>query len=516
MPGSYARAISPALVANHGEMTDASLEFALSPDDLPRLAKLPFLTRISRTVAVTTLWHDTPDGALASRCLSLSEQRGHWRLEALRPAPTRPWPPGSPAPLIAEGASLASLPHSLADGLAPVAALRGRRMEFVLRPPSVEAPNPEPDAMAASAEPVRVTVLDGQARGVAAEQPACRMLLQGDAALLQPAVMELAGVVRLSVPRAGLAAFAVAVAHGNEPLPRHEGPPATMPGLTASDSIAMLIGQLLDTMLHWSAGAGMGATPVPVHQMRVATRRLRSALAVFKHVAAFPELVALSAALRDTAARLGAARDWDVFLGDTAERVAAAFPDDSRVRSLLSAARRRRQAAYIELRAYLASPAFRELEVALACASVLRPWDRESTPDPRLHQDTAVFAGMALAHQMKRVRHAGRDLTALPLAALHELRKDCKRLRYTAEFFLPLFPDKPARRFIKRLSALQEELGMLNDGATAAGLMAHLGRAERSYAAGLVEGFVAAGTVASRAQVGGAWKQFRKTAPFWL
>jgi len=532
LPGSCARATSPAWVVNHDEMTDASLEFSLSPDDLPRLAKLPFLTRVSRTSAVTTLWHDTPDGALAARCLSLSEQRGRWRLEALRPAPARPWPPGSPAPLIAEGASLASLHHSLCDGLTPVAALRGRCMEFVLRRPGAENAKPDPDAApdapnsdivaaassdAASAkpEPVRLTVLDGQARGVAAEQPACRMMLHGDAALLRPAVMELAGAVRLSVPRAGLAAFAVAVAHGSEPLPRHEGPAATMPGLTTSDSVAMLVGQLLDTMLHWSAGAAAGATPVPVHQMRVATRRLRSALAVFRRVAPFPELAPLSAALRDTATRLGAARNWDVFLGDTAERVAAAFPDDVRVRSLLSAARRRRQTAYVELRSYMASPVFRELEVALACASVLRPWDREDTLDPRLHQDTAVFAAMALTHQMKRVRHAGRDLTALPLAALHELRKDCKRLRYTAEFFQPLFPDKPARRFIKRLAALQEELGLLNDGATAAGLMAHLGRAERSYAAGLVEGFVAAGAVASRAQVGSAWKQFRKTAPFW-
>lgn len=529
MPGSYARATSPGLVVNHDEMTDAALEFSLSPDDLPRLAKLPFLTRVSRPSAVTTLWHDTPDGALAARCLSLSEQRGHWRLEALRPAPARPWPPGSPAPLVAEGANLASLHHSLGDGLSPVAALRGRRMEFVLQRPSTEIvkpdPNPaNPDELAAAllntapvnTEPVRITVLDGQARGVAAEQPACRMLLHGDAALLRPAAMELAGAVRLSVPRAGLAAFAVAVARGSEPLPRHEGPPGTMQGLTTSDSVAMLVGQLLDTMLHWAAGAGAGTTPVPVHQMRVATRRLRSALAVFKRVAPFPELAPLSAALRDTATRLGAARDWDVFLGNTAERVAAAFPEDVRVRSLLSAARRRRQAAYVELRAYLASPAFRELEVGLACASVLRPWEREGTLDPRLHQDTAVFAAMALAHQMKRVRHAGRDLTALPLAALHELRKDCKRLRYTAEFFQPLFPDKPARRFIKRLAALQEELGLLNDGATAAGLMAHLGRAERSYAAGLVEGFVAAGTVASRAQVGGAWKQFRKTTPFWI
>ncbi len=493
----------------------ATLEFALNPDDLPRLAKLPFLVRASRAATVTTLWHDTPDGALAARALSLSEQRGQWRLEALRPTPGRLWPPGSPAPLIAEGASVAALHHSLPDSLAPIAALRGRRMEFVLRPRDPTGAAADPDTAPAAAEPVRITVLTGQLRGVAAEQPTCRLFLQGTAELLKPMAVDLAGTVRLSVPRAGLAASAAAVAQGNEPLPRHEGPPAILPGLLLSDSIAMLIGQLLDTMLHWSASAGVGATPLPVHQMRVATRRLRSALAVLKHVAAFPDLVPLSTALRDTAARLGAARDWDVFLDGTAERIAGAFPGDRRVRALLSAARRRRHSAYTDLRAHLASPAFRELEVALACAAVLRPWDRESAPDPRLQQDTALFAGMALDHQTKRVRRAGRGLSDLPVEALHELRKDCKRLRYTAEFFLPLFPDKPARRFIKRLAALQEELGMLNDGAAAAGLMAHLGRAERSYAAGLVEGFVAAGTVASRAQIGLAWKRFRSAAPFW-
>jgi CHAD domain-containing protein len=185
------------------------------------------------------------------------------------------------------------------------------------------------------------------------------------------------------------------------------------------------------------------------------------------------------------------------------------------VRALLSAAQRRRHAAYSELRAYLASPAFRRLEVELACACVLRPWDSESAPDPLLQQDTALFAAGALDHQLKRVRRAGRGLSTLPVEALHELRKDCKRLRYAAEFFLPLFPDKPARRFVKRLAALQEELGALNDGAVATGLMAHLGRAERSYAAGVVEGFVAASAAASRARIGQAWKRFRQAAPFW-
>ncbi len=497
-------------------MPDAALEFTLNPDDLAKLIKTPSITRIDRATSVTILWHDTPDGALAARALSLAEQRGRWRLEALHPSHGHPWPPGSPPPLLAESDSPAGLHHALPNGLAPVAALRGRRMEFAMQPQGSPFNSGGMDGeTGAPGEPVRLTVLNGHLRGVAAEQPTCRLTLHGDAALLKPLALELAGTIRLSVPRSGLAAAAAAVARGAAPAPRHEGPPTTTPGLPLSDNVAVLIGQLLDTMLHWAAGAGAGVTPVPVHQMRVATRRLRSALNVLKHVAAFPDLVPLSAALRDTAARLGAARDWDVFLDGTAKRIAGAFPDEPRVRALLSAARRRRHAAYTELRAHLTGRAFREMEVGLACASGLRPWDNEATPDPRLRQDTAVFASMALEHQIKRVRRAGRGLSDLPIEAMHELRKDCKRLRYTAEFFLPLYPAKPARRFIKQLAALQEELGALNDGAVAGGLMAHLGRSERSYAAGLVEGFVAAGAQASRAQIARAWKRFRGTPTFW-
>ena len=247
--------------------------------------------------------------------------------------------------------------------------------------------------------------------------------------------------------------------------------------------------------------------------MRVATRRLRSALSIFKHVAACPEMEPLSAALRGTAAELGAARDWDVFLDGTGSRIREAFPEDRSVKALLSAAQRKRAEAYAGLRAHLSSAAFRELQVALGCAAALRPW--EASGDEALHHGTAPFASKVLARRLRRVRRAGRGLDTLPVEALHELRKDCKRLRYAAEFFEPLFPHKAARRFLRRLAALQEELGMLNDGAVASGLMAHLGRPGRSYAAGLVIGFATAGVEGRRAPIATCWKRFKRTDPFW-
>ena len=67
------------------------------------------------------------------------------------------------------------------------------------------------------------------------------------------------------------------------------------------------------------------------------------------------------------------------------------------------------------------------------------------------------------------------------------------------------------------MSELQEKLGTLNDGATAADLLQTLqgGGAERAFAIGTVRGYVAAIGAASRAGIADAWKKFRKQDPFW-
>lgn len=478
-----------------------ALELALHPGDLATLTR--GLTRTARAVPAAVVWHDTPGHALAGRALALSEERGRWRLMALGPPPGQSWPPGQPAPVLAEADTPDAMPHAIPDGLVPVAVLRGWRRGYTA--PHGDAPGVVPG--------VAVTILDGHVRGVASDHPIVRVTLHGPHPALADVAVALAGSVRLAVPAAGLAATVLAMAQGTAPTHRLPSDAAIQPGQTVSDGMAAVIGRLLDMVLHWSREAAIGATPVGVHQMRVATRRLRSAMTIFRP-AACPALDALGPAVRDMAARLGAARDWDVFLDGAGAQVVAAFPDDRRVRILMGAALRRRAAAYADLRQHLASPAYRQMAVALACAAVLRPWDGPGAP-PVLTHDIRTFAAAALDRQAKRARHGGRGLTDLPIEALHDLRKCCKRLRYAAEFFLPLYPDRAARRFLKHLASLQEELGALNDSTAAAGLMAQLGRTERGWAAGLVVGYMAAAAAPSRTRIGGAWRRFRKTPVFW-
>jgi triphosphatase len=477
----------------------ASLEFNLDPADAARLAKRPGF-RAGRSFPIDLTWHDTADGVLASEGLALCASAAGWQLSRLA-ADT---PAGSPT-VLADARRPDLLNHDLPGPLVPLARLHGVRRTV--------RPGPGSDGL----QGVELHLLDATMPGHV-HPGACRLTVVGPAALLTTLSVALAGDLGLRVPQASLAetvlAPALHAATRRQPV-RPPGAPQVSQGQPVTDSLAMIAGRLLDVMLHWAALAPTARTPEAVHQMRVATRRLRSALSVFRTVAACPELAALAEPLKLCAAKLGAARDWDVFIEGIGGRLAAAFPDDRRCAAMLRGADRRRRAAYADLRTFISGPEFRTLSVALACTVALRPWDGAAPPEP-LHQDTNLFAASVLARRLKQVNTAARGLRSLPTPALHELRKDCKKLRYAAEFFSSLFPQKSARRFLARLADLQEALGLLNDSAAVSGLMAQLGRVEQGYAAGLVEGFSAAAAEPARTRIMAAWKRFREVDAFWV
>lgn len=469
-----------------------SLEFSLDPADADLLPTFGGI-RAARSFSARIVWHDTPDGALAHAGLALSNDAGLWRVAPLRPATASTVPAAPPHRRL----DRLGLPSDAVPDLAQVAVLDGRRQ-------ALRWSGPEGTAA--------LRLLHGRLNGT--KRAACRLTIDADPPTLAAAAAALAGAAALQVPRATLAAEAFTAAIGEAPEPRGLGAPQVQHGLTVSDSLALIVNHLLDVMVHWSSLIPVARTPEPVHQMRVATRRLRSALSIYRDVAPCPDLASLAVPLKLCAARLGTARDWDVFIDGLGAKLAAAFPDDARCRAMMRAATRRRRQAYADLNGFLAGPDFRTLAVALACAATLRPWATAAPPGP-LREDTAVFAAVVLARRMKRVRKAGRDLRHIGIPALHELRKDCKRLRYAAEFFASLFPPKRARRYLAALADLQEELGLLNDSAAVSGLMAQLGRHERSYAAGLVEGFSAAHAGPARARIERAWDRFRDVPRFW-
>ncbi len=491
------------------------LEFLCTAADAARLARLgPLAGRRAgrpKTTAIAMVWHDTAEGCLAGHGLALAQAGGLWRLERLVPGKAM-WPPAVPAKPIAEAAKLEDLlallpPEARGGTLAPVAAFTGRQREMPLRH---------------AGEAARLIVLEGTLRGVLQESPACRLVLCGAPGAMAALASELADAMLLRVPTATLAAQAIAFARGTAPMPRRLGAPAVQPGETMADSFGAILAHLGDVILYWATQVPGAESAEPVHQMRVAVRRLRSALSVFRR--AFPTpppdwLQDLAARLKRLARVLGAGRDWDVFIAETGAAVQRAFPADPRIGQLLISATRRRDAAYAAIAAYFgpdtqAGRDWRELALTLALLPAREPWLEAQSG--MIANDTADFAATALRRRLRHVLASGEDVSGLTADALHELRKQAKRLRYAIEFFAPLFPEKAVKKYLPRLETLQAEFGVLNDSAVACTLVSGLGGGEgRAFAAGVVHGFGAAASLRSVRRVQRGWRKFYRTEPFW-
>jgi inorganic triphosphatase YgiF len=206
--------------------------------------------------------------------------------------------------------------------------------------------------------------------------------------------------------------------------------------------------------------------PDALHQARVALRRLRSAFSIFRPLHAGDESAGpLREELRWLSGELGRARDRDVLL----ERAPAG--------KLRTRIRKARDEAYASVEATIASPRVRTLMLALSEWLIIGQW--QGAADNRTGESARDYATAALDRFRRRVKKGGRDLEAVDDETRHEVRKDAKKLRYASEFFAALFDGKKQRRrykrFIAALEDLQDQLGALNDLATAPEVIRELG-----------------------------------------
>lgn len=236
-----------------------------------------------------------------------------------------------------------------------------------------------------------------------------------------------------------------------------------------------------------------------LHQSRVAVRRLRSALSLFKPVLVDAEGARLRTELRWFAALLGEARNLDVLLATKGPEGRA--PDAAGRKAL----RRARREAYARVQGALAEPRLPAAILDLVAWSEAGSW-RAGEP---ARQPIRGFAAERLERGWKRVRRQARALRSLEPEARHRLRIEMKKLRYAAEFFVALAPKgrrRQQKQFIACLQRLQDLLGQLNDIETRRQLAPHLfdgAAAEEAEVAGLVEDSAR------------AWKSLADTGPYW-
>lgn len=490
------------------------MELRIHPDDVSRLSRVrrsfaPAETR-ARTRRVRLVFHDSPDRALAAAGLALIERTGHWRLERLVPG-AEPWLPAEPPPVLEEAVTRDLLETPLPADLAPVVLFVGQ--EVVHR-------------VASDTGNVTLTLLTGAARlaegDPAAEPvPLAHLMIEGPELAVRALALHLAATLRVQAPRRSLPAEALTRLLELSLPPKRSGAPvlpadALSPhGLTPGAAFRHILGHLLDVILDLTPAALTGSTGTePVHQMRVAVRRARSAITVFRAAIESPALQRAAEDLKTLGARLGPTRDWDVFVTETLPRVTAALPQERRLVRLAEAAQKTRQGHQLMLALYLAGVDFRLLGVELAWLAAAEEW-LPLPPDPPVA--LTDFAANVLHRRWRKLTRAGRSIEALDIEALHDLRLRAKRARYTAEAFVSLYPGRRSARFIRRLSRLQQHLGLLNDGEVAAGLLKHLdgGGGRHAFATGLVLGYTAARAANVRPDILRAWQKFRDVGRFW-
>jgi inorganic triphosphatase YgiF len=210
------------------------------------------------------------------------------------------------------------------------------------------------------------------------------------------------------------------------------------------------------------AGVMAGPDPEFIHQMRVAMRRLRSAMRLFAPALNERQIAATSTRLGKFAAALGATRDWDVLIAELLRPVANDFPDDPHLERLVAAAATRRSDAYEQAVAELGQPAYGRLMIDL-----LDLFHQPGTAAKGGALPTSEFAENRLLALNRRLRKAAKRAHGLDISALHRLRIAVKRLRYALEFFAPIYSSKSVKRDLRKLTRLQDDLGLINDVANA-------------------------------------------------
>ncbi|SKA32043.1 CHAD domain-containing protein [Enhydrobacter aerosaccus] len=283
------------------------------------------------------------------------------------------------------------------------------------------------------------------------------------------------------------------------------------PDMPPDAALRQIVAECRTDLLKYRTLVLQSRRAIGIHQTRVALRRLRAALTLFRDAVPGPvqqRLVrSMAAEARWLAGECGPSRDLYVFMTESlqeppllvkriANRLARSHLD--RAREALAGAR---FAAFEEqLAAFIEAP---------------------SSTTGRLDE----FAREMLEKRHGKVERRGRKLASLDTEQLHRLRIAIKKLRYASGFLRAAFPtpdfdSRAMNAYIDATARLQNALGALNDREVAAHMLADIAAAARPTEPVEPElrrlrKQVAAGSKRRRRRIEEAWKAFRKIEPFW-
>jgi triphosphatase len=235
------------------------------------------------------------------------------------------------------------------------------------------------------------------------------------------------------------------------------GPAEIDTSMSAGEVAFAILRRHFATMLAHEPGVRLGEDPEELHDMRVATRRLRSALKLYKD--SLPRRAErYERDLRFFGRALGDVRDLDVHI----ERLGAEVQQE-----VVTALEERRVEA--RRRMLQALDSNRHERFIASFSGTLR---RGRSPAP-----TGPILEVAPGLVRRRYKKVRKDVGALgedsPPEDFHDLRKKGRRLRYAVEPLQGIY-GKPAEKMVKLLKNVQDELGVKQDLIVAAQSMEEL------------------------------------------
>jgi inorganic triphosphatase YgiF len=278
---------------------------------------------------------------------------------------------------------------------------------------------------------------------------------------------------------------------------------------TLADAYEIVLRHCLLHLMANEEAAVMQRSPEGLHQMRVALRRARSALEIFRPVIGGGLAVRLAAEAKWLAGELGAARDLDVFTSDILDPVELGAARSAALEKRVMQARDEAWERAIEV---LRSRRYTRFLLEYGLFLAEKNWHVKRKA-PAFARD---FAGAALDKCLAKASKLGREIEDLEGDDRHELRKRLKRLRYALHFFSSLYDPEEVKAYLKYLNQLQDVFGGLNDVATAHMLLGRLagGKEMRETASRILAWHEKR---AAREWKGAIrlWKRFSGTTPFW-
>lgn len=271
------------------------------------------------------------------------------------------------------------------------------------------------------------------------------------------------------------------------PESRRAAQPEISENASTQQAAAAILGEGMNHFLSNQAYLESHGAVEAVHQMRVACRRLRAALSLFRPFLPPDETERFRNGFRELAEGLGAVRDIDVLSATLLDPLLdePLTPDSVReaiglLRPQLARHRADNLARAIQR---TRSPETTRLLLSLGRRVLLLAQEQSATT-PR----ASDFADIVLAKRHRKLKRNGRKLRKQSAVERHEVRIAAKKVRYAVEFFRARYPDRPIRRYLAALGDLQDALGDLNDIAAAPRILEAV--VEDRPTANLVGGYV--------------------------